>query len=207
MSDIAEPLRPARILLTAKKYSPLRSFSCGRKGDFSEKLVNECVRNLYLGRETLTQTVVVLEDANGKLMGVCSFHAHSLGRFMGDAQRIHVVGVDRRYHGKRLEDGSRPGDALLRGALELIEMVCDDSMPYVSTLVNPENHRSRALFARHGFRELPYPGEGAIKYVRSPHRQLPALALKPTAMVRRMVQKVRNGSSADEMADALEVLD
>jgi hypothetical protein len=210
MSDIAEPLRPARILLTAKKYLPLRGFSCGRKGDYSEKLVNECARNLYLGRETLTQTLVVLEDTNSKLIGICSFHAHSLGRFMGDAQRIHVVGVDRKYHGKRLEDGSRPGDALLRGALELIEVVCDNRMPYVSTLIYPENHRSRALFARHGFRELPYPGEGAIKYVRSPHKQLPVLSLKPTAAVRRMVQRVRNGSRAEgeeEVADALKSLD
>jgi hypothetical protein len=207
MSDIAEPLRPTRILLTAKKYSPLRGFSCGRKGDYSEKLVNECVRNLYLGRETLTQTVVVLEDANGKLVGICSFHAHPLGRFMGDAQRIHVVGVDRKYQGKRLEDDSRPGDALLRGALELIEVVCDDRMPHVSTLINPENDRSRALFARHGFREMPYPGEGAIKYVRSPRRQSPVLALKPPAAVRRMVRKVRNGSRAEEVVDALESLD
>ncbi|HEY3970642.1 MAG TPA: hypothetical protein VGL79_04510 [Solirubrobacteraceae bacterium] len=204
MSDIAEPLRHGRILVTSKKYPPLRGFSCGRKGDYSEKLVNECVRNLYLGRETLTQTLVVLEDANGKLIGICSFYAHPLGKFMGDAQRIHSIGIDRKYHGKRLEDGSRPGDALLRGTLELIETVCDDRMPYVSTLVYPENDRSRALFSRHGFREMPYPGEGAIKYVRSPHKQLPVLALRPTAVVRRMVQKVRNGSSAVEAVDALE---
>jgi hypothetical protein len=206
MSDIAEPLRPARILLGAKKYPPLKAFSCGRKGDHSEKLVNGCVRDLYLGRETLTQTLVVLEDANGKLIGVCSFFVHPLGRLMSNAQRIHVIGIDRKHHGKRLEDGSRPGDALLRGTLEVIEVVCDNRMPHVSTLINPENDRSRALFARNGFREMPYPGEGAIKYVRSPHKQLPVLSLKPTAAVRRMVQKVRNGSRAEEVVDTPEPL-
>lgn len=204
MPDIAEPLRPARILVTPKKYPPLRAFSCGRKGEWSEKLVNDCTQNLYLGRETLTQTLIVMEDANGRLIGVCSFYPHSLGKFTGDAQRIHVIGVDRRYHGKRLEDGTRPGDALLRGALGQIEMACEGRMPYVSTLVNPENHRSRALFARHGFRELAYPGEGAIKYVRSPHK-LP-VTLKPTVAVRRMVQRVRNGSRAGDTADALDLL-
>jgi ribosomal protein S18 acetylase RimI-like enzyme len=207
MPDIAEPLRPVRILLAPKKYLPLRDFSCGRKGGFSEKLVNDCVRDLYLGRETLTQTLVVLEDANGKLIGVCSFHQHALGKFMGDAQRIHVVGIDRKYRGKRLEDGSRPGDALLRGALEQIEMNCDGRMPYVSTLVYPENDRSRALFARQGFRELPHSGEGAIKYVRAPHKQLLGFMLKPAVAIRRMVQKVRSGSRMGEVVDAMESSD
>ena len=207
MPDIAEPLRPARILVTPKKYRPLKDFSCGRKGDYSEKLVNECARNLYLGRETLTQTLVVLEDANGKLIGICSFHPHALGRFSGNAQRIHVVGIDRKYRGKRLEDGSRPGDALLHGSLGQIGMAGGDRMPHVSALVNPENHHSRALFARHGFRELPYPGEGAIKYVRSAPKQLPILTPRPAVALRRMIQKVRDGSPAGEAVSALEPLD
>lgn len=198
------------MLVTPKKYLPLRNFSCGRKGGSSEKLVNDCVRNLYLSREILNQTLVVMEDADGKLIGVCSFHPHAIGRFVGDAQRIHVIGTDRRYHGKRLEDGSRPGDVLLRGALEQIQIACDGRMPYVSTLVDPENHRSRALFARHAFRELPYPGEGAIQYVRSPHRRLPVVTLRPAATIGRMVRKVRNGSRAgsraDEMVDPVENL-
>src|ERR1700683_2410556 len=145
MSDIAEPLRPARILVTPKKYSPLRTFSCGRKGNSSEKLVNDCVRKLYLGKATLAQTLVVLEDANGRLIGICGFYPHVLGEFAGDAQRIHAVGIDRKYHGKRLEDGSRPGDALLHGALGQIAMAAGHHMSHVSVLVDPENHRSRAL--------------------------------------------------------------
>ncbi|HEV7937964.1 MAG TPA: GNAT family N-acetyltransferase [Solirubrobacteraceae bacterium] len=204
MSEIAEPLRPARILLAPKKYPPLRDFSCGRKGSFSEKLVNDCVRNLYLGRETLAQTLIVLEDANGKLIGVCSFYPHALGRLMGDAQRIHVVGVDRRYQGKRLKDGLRPGDVLLRSALEQIELTCV-RMPYVSTLVYPENDRSRALFARHGFRELPYSGEGSIRYLRAPHKQLPILTLRPTVAVRRIVQRMKSTSRVVEVGNDLPV--
>jgi hypothetical protein len=192
MPEIAEPLRPVRVLANPKKHLPLRSFSCGRKGQYWERLVNDCVRNLYLGKETLAQTVVVLEDAVGKLIGVCTFHPHSLGKFMGDAQRIHVVGTDRHYHGQRLADGSRPGDVLLRGALEQIELACDCRMPYVSTLVTPENERSRALFARHGFRDLPYAGEGEIRYVRAPHKQLPVIALRRPAVLHRIFGKAKD---------------
>ena len=189
MPDIAEPLRPVRVLANPKKYLPLRSFSCGRKGSFAEKTVNDCVRNLYLGKETLAQTVTVLEDANGKLVGVCTFHPHSLGKLMGEAQRIHIIGTDRLYHSKRLEDGSSLGDALLGGALEQIERVCGLRMPYVSTLVAPDNGRSRALFSRHGFRDLPYAGEGEVRYVRAPHKQLPVIALRAPTLVRRIFGK------------------
>jgi hypothetical protein len=191
MPEITEPLRPVRILANPKKYLPMRNFSCGRKGNYWERLVNDCVRGLYLGKETLAQTVVVLEDASGKLVGICTFHPHSLGKFMGDAQRIHIIGTDRLYHGQRLEDGSRPGDVLLLGALEQIELACDCRMPYVSTLVTPENERSRALFARHGFRDLPYPGEGEIQYVRAPHKQLPVISLRAPAVVRRIFGKAK----------------
>lgn len=191
MPEIAEPLRPVRVLANPKKHLPLRHFSCGRKGNYWERLVNECVRNLYLGKETLAQTAVVLEDAAGKLIGICTFHPHSLGKFTGDAQRIHIIGTDRHYHGRRLEDGSRPGDVLLRGALDQIELACDCRMPYVSTLVTPENDHSRALFSRHGFRDLPYTGEGEVQYVRSPYKQLPVIALRPPAVIRRIFGKAK----------------
>jgi hypothetical protein len=204
MPDIAEPLRPARILVTPKKFPPLRNFSCGRKGMSWEKMVNDCARSLYLGKETPTQTVVILEDANGKLIGICSFLPDARGRFVGDAQRIHIIGTDRLYHGKRLEDGSRLGDALLRGALEQIEIACDGRMPYVSALVSPGNDRSRALFERHRFRALSYPGEGEMQYLRSPHRQLPVVVLRPPAVVRRIVRKARKDSRVKEGLRAVE---
>lgn len=197
MAAIAEPLRPARILPKPKKFVPLRSFSCGRQGRSWEKMVNNGARRLSLGTETCPQTVVVLEGANGKLIGFCSFLPHPLpssaGVFDDNAQRIHILGTDKQYHGKRLRDGSRPGDALLRGALEQIELACGGSMPYVSALVSPENDRSRALFDRHGFRELPYSGDGEIIYVRSPKKRLPASALWPPT--RWIAQRVRKDSS------------
>jgi hypothetical protein len=193
MPEIVEPLKPVRILANPKKYLPMRNFSCGRKGNTWEKLVNDCVRNLYLGKETLAQTVVVMEDADGKLIGIGTFHPHSLGKLMGDAQRIHIVGTDRLYHGQRLEDGSRPGDLLLRGTLEQIELACDSRMPYVSTLVARENERSRALFSRHGFRDSPYLGSGELRYVRAPHKQLPAIALRPPAVIRRIFGRTDKG--------------
>jgi hypothetical protein len=196
MPEIAEPLRPVRILANPKKHLPLRNFSCGRKGEAWERLVNECVRNLYLGREPLAQTVVVLEGADRKLIGVCTFYPHSLGKFREDAQRIHIIGTDRHYHGERLRDGSRPGDVLLRGALEQIESTFGGRMPYVSTLVGPRNERSRALFARHGFRDLPYSGEGEIRYIRAPHKQLPVIVLRPPALIRQIVKKARKDAVA-----------
>ena len=212
MPDIAEPLRPVRVLATPQKFLPLRNFSCGRKGKSWETMVNSCVRGLYLGIETSIQTVVVLEDASGTLIGVGSFLPHSIpygpGRFSGNAQRIHILGTDRLYHGKRLIDGSRPGDVLLAGALAQIESACGARMPHVSALVSPENHRSRDLFARHGFRELPYAGEGEVIYVRVPRKQLPAVARRSPAMVRKIIrmvvkdQVVEDSDAEEEMISA-----
>jgi ribosomal protein S18 acetylase RimI-like enzyme len=158
-----------------KKFAPLKSFSCGRQGQPWEKMINEWVRDLYLGTVMRAQTVVVLEDAIGKLVGVCSFLPHPLdipaSRRIGNSQRIHMLGTDRLFRGERLADGSSPGDVLLRGALQHIEIAGEGRMPYVSALVAPENDRSLALFKRHGFTEQPYAGEGAIICVRAPSRR------------------------------------
>jgi hypothetical protein len=60
---------------------------------------------------------------------------------------------------------------LLVGALDRIESACEGRMPQVWTHISPENQRARALFARHGFKELPYAGEGEITYVRQPYAE------------------------------------
>ena len=86
----------------------------------------------------------------------------------GTTQRIHMLGTDRLCRGIRLEDGSRPGDVLLRGALEHLKAAGSGRMPVVSALVTPENGRSRALFDRNGFSPLKYSGEGELIYVRAP---------------------------------------
>lgn len=173
-TGIAEPLRPARVLARPKKFAPLRSFSCGRRGRAWETGINKWVRDLYLGVEK-EHTVIVIEDADGKLIGVCGFMSFPFsigaGKPMGDAQRIHILATDRSYHGKRLEDGSRPGDALLRGVLEQIRIANGGRMPCVSALIEPENDRSHTLFSRHGFDKLPYAGEGDFIYVRPPEKR------------------------------------
>jgi hypothetical protein len=190
---MAEPLRPARVLARPKKFAPLRNFSCGRGGRPWETGVNKWVRDLYLGVET-DHTVIVIEDADGKLVGVCGFMPFPFsigsGKPMGDAQRIHILATDKLYHGKRLQDGSRPGDALLRGVLEHIKIANGGRMPCVSALIEPENDRSHALFSRHGFDNLPYAGEGDVIYVRPPEKRPSGL---PTALRRRLF---RSGPTA-----------
>jgi hypothetical protein len=190
MAAIIEPLRPARVLAQPKKFAPLRGFSCGRKGTPWEKMVNEWSRDLYLGIQAHPQTVLVLEDAVGKLIGVCSFNPDPVpvraGKLMGEAQRIHMLGTDRLYHGMKLQDGSRPGDVLLRGVLEHIGRVCDGHMPYVWALVTPENDRSHALFDRHGFDRWPYAGEGEVIRIRDPKKSLSGSASQP--LVSRMIR-------------------
>ncbi len=194
MAGIVEPLRPARILAKPKRFAPLRSFSCGRNGKPWEKMVNEWARLLYQGTAPYTETVVVLEDATGRLIGFCSFRAHQLpirgAKLARDTQRVHTLGTDRVCHGLRLEDGTRPGDALLRGALEQIKAACDGRMPFVSALVAPDNARSLALFDRHRFGQLPYAGEGDVIRVRAPYKALPIRVLPRTPIARRLVRWV-----------------
>ena len=180
MADILEPLHPPRVFSEPKRFAPLRSFSCGRKGNRWETSVNEWVKDLYRGLER-DQTVVVLEDARHKLIGLCSFISQPLvgGTSVGkDARRIHMIAIDRLYQGKRLEDGSRPSDVLLSAALEQIKSVNGGRMPSVSALISPGNDRSHALFERHGFRALPYVGEGEIIYLCPPDKRLSLTRLR-----------------------------
>ncbi len=181
MADIIEPLGPVRVLAKPKRCPPLRTFSCGRYGNRWERTVNEWAKDLYRGDEKVAQTVVIMEDANSKLVGIGSFRPEPLpvraGKFadkvFGQAQCIHMLATDRLFRGQRLRDGSRPGDVLMRGVLEQIEIAADGRMPYVWALVSPENARSNALFDRHGFGELPYAGDGEMILVRPPYKRAP----------------------------------
>jgi hypothetical protein len=95
-----------------------------------------------------------------------------------------MLGTDRLFHGQRLSDGSRPADALLRGALEQMELACNGRMPYVWVFVSTDNDRSHALFDRHGFSALPYKGEGDVILLRAPSKRLPVIALRPPSTER-----------------------
>ncbi|HEX5308511.1 MAG TPA: hypothetical protein VFW38_05450 [Solirubrobacteraceae bacterium] len=177
MPEIAEPLSPVRVLATPKKFAPLKSFSAGRKGNPWEKFINDWARSTYLGTYLEPQTVVVLEDSHGKLIGIGSFRpkplpgserlAASFAKVIGQSHYVHTVAIDRLYRGQRSSDGLRLGDLLLAGVLDQVEIHTEHRTPAVWALVAPENGNARALFRRNDFEELPYTGEGAITYARS----------------------------------------
>jgi ribosomal protein S18 acetylase RimI-like enzyme len=108
------------------------------------------------------------------LVGVCSFWEGELmlplrGEPLRGMPYINMIGTDRHYQGKKLEEGSRPGDALLRGVLEQIATLYRGPMPHVYALVSPKNTRSHALFERHGFGVIsPLEKGGDIIRLRAP---------------------------------------
>jgi hypothetical protein len=158
MVKLVEPLKPARVLKRPRGHDPLKGFSCGPCTKKWEQHVNAVAGRLYAG-EAAPQTTVVLEDATGALVGVCSFLPRDLmlpvyREPLRGALYINMIGTDVRFQGLPLEDGSRPGDALLGGTLELIRSLHSGAMPYVHALVAPKNTRSHALFERHDFGEI-----------------------------------------------------
>ena len=181
MAEIAEPLRPMRVLSDQKKFVPLKAFSCGRQGNRWERAVNNWVKRVARG-DTADETVLVLEDDHHRLIGLCSIKPQPyllVDVFVGkDAREIHMLATDRLYRGVRLKDGSRPGDVLLAGALEQIKRESGGSLPCVSAVVAPDNDRSHALFDRHGFGWMPYVGEGEITRALAPRKRLSLVRLK-----------------------------
>lgn len=188
MTDIAEPLLNPRIL-SRKKFSPLKSFSSGRHGQPWERSVNKWVRDIYHGDKPPNETVVLLEDAQHKLIGLAGFLPKPLpaagGKLLNNSQYLTMMGTDRLYRGKRLADGSRPGDILMRATLEQIKIACGGQMPYVWALVSGENDRSIAMLDRHGFGAFPYKGEGEIIRVRPPSKAMPIFSLPFTRAIAR----------------------
>jgi len=173
---LAEPLRPARVLAKPKGFVPLRTFSCGGKGSFSEKLINKWALETFRGRRLEQETTVIaLEDAHNRLLGVSSFWPSQLNDAEERTARnsdtepayyLHIVAVDARYRGQRLTDGSRPGDALMRATLEQMERIREGRMPRVWAIIRPENGPAQDLFERHGFRVSTHLSENEIIYSR-----------------------------------------
>jgi ribosomal protein S18 acetylase RimI-like enzyme len=174
MAELAEPLRPARILDTSKKHKELRGFSCGRKGRVWEDAVNGWVGRVCRAETTEPQLVLMLEDANGQVVGLSSVKPRALQPLLYvkpllDLPYIHMIGTDHRHHGKRLKDESSPGDALLTATLEHIREASGGGLlPHVWAFVHPKNDASHKLFERHRFGELSPAGKGDAIRVRAP---------------------------------------
>jgi hypothetical protein len=173
MADLAEPLRPARIVERPRRYQPLKGFSCGPGTEPWEGHVNRVVRRLSRG-EAIPQTLVVVEDATGALVGVCSFWPRDLllplrSQALCAIPYINMIATERRFQGQILEDGSRPGDALLLGVLDHIRGMHGGVLPHVYALVAPANTPAHALFARHDFGEVsPLKAGGDAIRIRAP---------------------------------------
>ncbi|HEX3693220.1 MAG TPA: GNAT family N-acetyltransferase [Solirubrobacteraceae bacterium] len=170
MLQIVEPLKPVRVLARPEKFPPLKSFSSGSKHKPWELIVDEWASILYLGIQARAQKALVLQDARGNLVGICSFMAKrppAEDNELIAAYCIHMLGIDRRYRGARLADGSRPSDILLDGAIDLIKRVCKHHIPLIWACTATENHPARSLFNRFGFRELVNNSNGAILCIHS----------------------------------------
>jgi hypothetical protein len=158
------PLR-SRVLITPKEYPPLVNFCCG-KARLEEHEVNTTVHRICAGIAQWGWITVVLEkpgepDATGhsKLVGVCcvtSSASPGLGLAGQDSEGgyIGAFGTDLEFRGHLLEDGTRPGNALMRGALEAIQgMFGGPPMVYVFAKVKLANVASKRLHDEHGFED------------------------------------------------------
>jgi hypothetical protein len=171
MAELVEPLS-TRTLDQAAAQPSVATFSCGGKGNSWEDAVNTWADRVHRGATTSPQTILALEDADGKLIGLSSAKPGLLypvlyRKPLVDVPYIHMIGTDRSYHGKRLADGTSPGDALLRGTLEQIRRQWG-TLPCVWALVNPKNKPSHALFDRHQFARLAPAGKGDAVRLRTP---------------------------------------
>jgi len=169
MSELAEPLRPVRVVRQPGRYAPLAGFSCGAGEESWDRHVNRVAQRLY-SEQAIPQTLAVLEDDGGELVGICTFWPRDLllplrREPLLEIPYINAIGIDRRFRGAALRDGGRPADALLAGVLDVIRGMHGGAAPHVYALVASANERGHALFDRHGFGELSAtkPGGEAIR--------------------------------------------
>jgi hypothetical protein len=165
MPTVAGPLR-SRMLITPKEYPPLIDFCCGKER-LEEHEVNTTVHRICAGIAQWGWITVVLEkpsepDASGhaKLIGVCcvaSSASPGLGLAGQDSEGgyIGAFGTDLEFRKHLLEDGkTRPGNALMRGALEAIQAIFGGPpMVYVFAKVKRSNAASKRLHDEHGFED------------------------------------------------------
>lgn len=158
-----------RVLTEPKGYRPFLGFAVGK--DRQEELeVMLTIHNMWAGTTQVQQIAVLLEKDVSRLEhtgqrpligvatiatidldveGVQGLNPDARGAIVG------VIGTDLAYRKHTLRDGRRPGNALLRNALEVIEtMFGGKQMPFVRANVKPTNSGSKPLFDEHGFENL-----------------------------------------------------
>lgn len=141
-------------------YLPLRDFSCGGTVAY-EREVDEIARMLCRG-EVAFEAVRVAEDAEtGRLIGLCVVARRDIDEVTDDAAYIALIGVDARWRGRRLPDGTRIGVFLVGDALrEIARIWRAPPMPAVWSLVAPENLASHRIFTHWEFGRVPHQGAG-----------------------------------------------
>jgi ribosomal protein S18 acetylase RimI-like enzyme len=156
MSEIEGDL--GSFAVNPKTYRPLRGFTCGEGKTRAEREVDEMTSDYARGRRSCTIFRATVEQPGGQLVGVVAIQPANVTQPDGQvsAAYISVIGVSVAYRGRR-KAGARPGDHVLRDALQTIS-VAWKSMPAVFAMVDPNNDPSCNLFRRHGF-EVVVPAE------------------------------------------------
>jgi ribosomal protein S18 acetylase RimI-like enzyme len=146
---IAEPLRAPNRLDRTERQKQFKSFSCGRRGRHWEVEVNGWAKRVYHARTTEPQTILAVEDAIGRGLGLVSLKPRALeveeGRIVDGLPYIFALGVDRRYHGKGV------GSKLLQAVLDEVQSNWQPVPAYIWAYVHPDNEESHALFEKYGF--------------------------------------------------------
>jgi hypothetical protein len=162
MLTLGGPLR-SRMLITPKEYPPLINFCCGKER-LEENEVNTTVHRICAGIAQWGWIAVVLEkpsekDSTGhsRLVGVCCVTNQTLQGVAGveegaEGGYIGAFGTDLQFRKHVLEDGTRPGNALMSEALKAIQaMFGGPPMVYVFSKVKVSNTASKRLHDEHGF--------------------------------------------------------
>jgi len=162
---VVEPIGPVevQILEKPKGDARLRFFTCGWIGNKAVAEVNWAARLLSRGMlpGQLPTAVVTLTTAAGDLIGWAGVQRRHLCEvpvpILAGAYIV-AIGTAWKYQGRRLDDGRRPGDALMMGTLEKIATLFDDyPSPYTWARVLGDNTKSLRLFTDHGFEHFPRP--------------------------------------------------
>jgi ribosomal protein S18 acetylase RimI-like enzyme len=161
---LPEPLQSGQIdVVDPTREHLLLDFSCGGSTPY-EREVDEIVEQYRNGHQApFLQFTMAHGPRTGELYGVCAVFARWLPDVSPAAMYVGVIGVAEGARGRRLPGDVRLGDRLLEDALARVDASWL-AVPPVWALIDPENHPSLKLFARHGFSELPLRGKYAVVY-------------------------------------------